>query len=98
MYSIKGQSTLIFNKEPLKPEGHRLHCYVRFSRYEKEGLIKQDLQICSTCRVGKWGLSTNSKEQKYVSKEKSHKETPCKNVLLSKKQGQYIFEVGAECL
>ena len=48
-----GQSTLIFNKEPLKPEGHGLlHGYVRFSRYEKEGLIKQVLHICSTCKVG----------------------------------------------
>ena len=31
-------------------------------------------------------------------KEKSHEETPCKNILLSTKQGQYIFEVGAEYL
>ena len=45
-------------------------------------------------------LSSNSSTQDFylTSKEKSHKETPCKNLLLSTEQGQYIFEVGAECL
>ena len=37
-------------------------------------------------------------ETMVLTKEKLHQETPCKNLLLSTKQGQYTFEVGAECL
>ena len=44
--------------------------------------------------LGSGGLWSSDLNKMSVTKEKSH----CKSLLLSTKQGQYIFEVGAEYL